>query len=244
MPETPSLDLARIPAHIAVIMDGNGRWAKQRGLPRTFGHRAGTDAVRRIVRACGELKVKILTVYVFSYENWKRPSLEVSALMHLLIEMVKKEVADLNKNNVRLSTIGDLSLLPDKTREVLEQGIADTAKNTGLTLNLALSYSGRTEILQAVRSAAQDIASGKLKPLELTEDKLSDYLYTRGMPDPDLMIRTGGDLRISNFLLWQLAYTELFITDTLWPDFDRAHLESAILAYQSRERRFGMVKEK
>jgi undecaprenyl diphosphate synthase len=244
MPETQTLDLSRIPEHIAIIMDGNGRWARKRGLPRSFGHRAGTDAVRRIVRACGELKVKILTVYVFSYENWKRPSLEVSALMHLLIEMVKKEVKDLNKNNVRLSAIGDLSMLPDKTREALQDGIAATAKNTGLTLNLALSYSGRSEIVQAVKRAAQDISEGRLAPEDVTEEKLSDYMYTKGMPDPDLMIRTGGDLRISNFLLWQLAYTELFITDTLWPDFDRPHLEEAIISYQNRERRFGQVKEK
>ncbi len=243
MPEPQIIDPAHVPAHIAIIMDGNGRWAQKRGLPRTFGHRAGTDAVRRIVRACGDLKVKILTVYVFSYENWKRPSLEVSALMHLLIEMVKKEINDLNKNNVRLNSIGDLTMLPGKTREVLQKGIADTSCNTGLMLNLALSYSGRNEIVQAVRLAAQDIASGKLAPKDLTEEKLSDYLYTKGMPDPDLMIRTGGDLRISNFLLWQLAYTELFITDTLWPDFDRTHLEEAIISYQSRERRFGLVKE-
>jgi undecaprenyl diphosphate synthase len=158
--------------------------------------------------------------------------------------MVKKEVKDLNKNNVRLSAIGDLSMLPDKTREALQDGIAATAKNTGLTLNLALSYSGRSEIVQAVKRAAQDISEGRLAPEDVTEEKLSDYMYTKGMPDPDLMIRTGGDLRISNFLLWQLAYTELFITDTLWPDFDRPHLEEAIISYQNRERRFGQVKEK
>jgi len=243
MAETNSIDKARMPAHIAIIMDGNGRWAKQRGLPRTLGHRAGTDATRRIVRACGELGVKVLTIYVFSYENWKRPSLEVSALMGLLIEMVRREIADLNKNNVKLSAIGDLSMLPKKTREVLLEGIENTSGNTGLLLNLALSYSGRTEILNAVRNVAKDIADLRLKPEELTEERFSDYLYTKGMPDPDLMIRTGGDMRISNYLLWQIAYTELFVTDVLWPDFDQHHLEEAILHYQGRERRFGTVKE-
>jgi len=237
------LDPSRIPAHIAIIMDGNGRWARQHGRPRVFGHREGTNATRRIVRACGELGVKVLTIYVFSTENWRRPSLEVSALMRLLIEMVRKEIRDLNKNNVRLNAIGDLSLLPGKTRQVLLEGIEATSKNTGLLLNLAISYSGRLEIVRAVRLAADDIASGKLLPELLTEEKLSSYLYTAGMPDPDLMIRTGGDLRISNFLLWQLAYTELYVTDVLWPDFDRRHLEDAIRSYQNRDRRFGLVKE-
>jgi len=237
------IDPGNIPRHIAIIMDGNGRWAKKRGRPRSFGHRAGTDAVRRIVNACGEIGVKILTIYVFSYENWRRPSLEVSALMRLLIEMVKKEIRDLNKNNVKLNAIGDLSLLPEKTRETLLWGIEETKGNTGLVLNLAISYSGRLEIVRAVRMAAADIASGKMQPGDLTEERLSGYLYTAGMPDPDLMIRTGGDLRISNFLLWQLAYTELVITDVLWPDFRKPDLEDAILSYQRRERRFGGVKE-
>ncbi|MFH0919338.1 MAG: isoprenyl transferase [Fibrobacterota bacterium] len=243
MPKRTTLDPALIPAHIAIIMDGNGRWAKKHGRLRVFGHRAGTDATRRIVRACGELGVKVLTLYVFSYENWRRPSLEVSALMRLLIEMVRKEIRDLNKNNVRLNAIGDLSLLPGKTRQVLLDGIEATSKNTGLLLNLAISYSGRLEIVRAVRLAAKDIASGKLAPELLNEEKLSGYMYTAGLPDPDLMVRTGGDLRISNFLLWQLAYTELYVTDVLWPDFDRRHLEEAILSYQNRERRFGLVKE-
>jgi undecaprenyl diphosphate synthase len=237
------IDPGNIPRHIAIIMDGNGRWAKKRGRPRSFGHRAGTDAVRRIVNACGEIGVKILTIYVFSYENWRRPSLEVSALMRLLIEMVKKEIRDLNKNNVKLRAIGDLSLLPDRTRETLQWGIEETRNNTGLILNLAISYSGRLEIVRAVRAAASDIAKGLLAPEALTEEKLSGYMYTAGMPDPDLMIRTGGDLRISNFLLWQLAYTEMVITDVLWPDFKKTDLEDAILSYQRRERRFGGVKE-
>src|SRR3989339_418502 len=232
-----------IPGHIAIILDGNGRWAKKRGRPRSFGHRAGTDATRRIVQYCGELGVRILTIYVFSSENWRRPPLEVTMLMRLLIEMVRKEIRDLNKNNVRLNAIGDLSLLPGKTRQVLLEGIEATSKNTGLLLNLAISYSGRLEIVRAVRLAADDIASGKLLPELLTEEKLSSYLYTAGMPDPDLMIRTGGDLRISNFLLWQLAYTEFYFTPVLWPDFDRSHLDEAIDSFQRRERRFGKIME-
>lgn len=222
-------------------MDGNGRWAKQRGFIRTLGHRAGTDSTRRVVRACGKLGVKFLTIYVFSWENWKRPSLEVNALMHLLIEMVHKELDDLNKNNVRLNAIGNLEALPAKTREALEFGMKATAANTGLMLNLAISYSGRTEIINAVRNAARDIASGKIGEETITEESFSSYLYTKGMPDPDLLIRTGGDMRISNFLLWQLAYTELYVTDTLWPDFDLPHLEEAIKAFQKRDRRFGKV---
>lgn len=243
MTETIQLDKTRIPEHIAIIMDGNGRWAKLRGFLRTLGHRAGTDSTRRTVKACGELGVKVLTIYVFSWENWKRPSLEVSALMHLLIEMVYKEIDDLNKNNVRLKAIGDLSLLPPKTMEALEFGMRSTANNTGLILNLAISYSGRTEIINAVKLAAKDLNNGVLKESDLTEEKFSAYLYTKGLPDPDLLIRTGGDMRISNFLLWQLAYTELYVTDTLWPDFEKKHLEEAIAAYQGRERRFGKVQE-
>jgi undecaprenyl diphosphate synthase len=242
-PKSASIDPNNIPRHIAIIMDGNGRWAKKRGKHRAFGHRAGTDATRRIVRACGELGVQYLTIYVFSYENWRRPSLEVSALMKLLIEMVRRETADLNRNNVRLNAIGDISMLPDKTREALQEGIRNTSKNTGLVLNLAISYSGRNEIVRAVRLAADDIVKEKVRISDLSEEKLSEYMYTHGMPDPELMIRTGGDMRISNFLLWQLAYTELFVTDVLWPDFDRQHLEAAILAFQRRERRFGGVKE-
>ena len=237
------MDKPNIPQHIAIIMDGNGRWAKKRGRLRSFGHRAGTDATRRVVRACGELGIKVLTIYVFSWENWRRPSLEVTALMRLLIEMVKKEIRDLNKNNVRLNAIGDLSLLPDKTRETLLWGIEETKNNTGLLLNLAISYSGRKEIVNAVRLAAKDLAVGKLTEKELTEERFADYLYTRQLPDPDLMIRTGGDMRVSNFLLWQIAYTELYVTDVLWPDFKKKDLEAAILSFQNRERRFGKVKE-
>lgn len=237
------IDPGNIPRHIAIIMDGNGRWAKKRGKPRSLGHRAGTQAVKRIVQACGELGIKVLTIYVFSYENWRRPSLEVTALMRLLIEKVKTEIKELNENNVRLNALGDLTLLPKKTKEVLLWGIENTSKNTGLLLNLAISYSGRTEIVRAAKMAAEAIESKELKPEDLTEEKLADYMYTRGMPDPDLLIRTGGDFRISNFLLWQLAYTEIFITDVLWPDFDHAHLEEAIQSYQNRERRFGKVKE-
>jgi len=237
------LDPNNIPKHIAVIMDGNGRWAKKKGKLRTFGHRKGTDATRKIVRSCGELGVKILTIFVFSSENWLRPIREVSFLMKLLIEMVKIEVRNLNKNNVRLNAIGDVSLLPEKTRQVLFDGIRETAENTGLLLNLAVSYSGRSEILQAVGKISEEISAGTLEVKDLTDEKFSEYLYTKGMPDPDLMIRTGGDFRISNFLLWQMAYTELFVTDTLWPDFTPKHLEEAIISFQNRERRFGRVVE-
>ncbi|OGJ84639.1 MAG: di-trans,poly-cis-decaprenylcistransferase [Candidatus Raymondbacteria bacterium RifOxyA12_full_50_37] len=232
-----------IPGHIAIILDGNGRWAKKRGRPRSFGHRAGTDATRRIVQYCGELGVRILTIYVFSSENWRRPPLEVTMLMRLLIEMVRREIRELNKNNVRLNAIGDLSLLPGKTREVLEEGIRNTSANTGLVLNLAISYGGRAEIVSAVQSIVRDCLKAKVKPANINEELVGQYLYTAGMPDPDLLIRTGGDLRISNFLLWQCAYTEFYFTPVLWPDFDRSHLDEAIDSFQRRERRFGKIME-
>src|SRR3989339_341705 len=232
-----------IPGHIAIILDGNGRWAKKRGRPRSFGHRAGTDATRRIVQYCGELGVRILTIYVFSSENWRRPPLEVTMLMRLLIEMVRREIRELNKNNVRLNAIGDLSLLPGKTREVLEEGIRNTSANTGLVLNLAISYGGRAEIVSAVQSIVRDCLKAKVKPANINEELVGQYLYTAGMPDPDLLIRTGGDLRISNFLLWQCAYTEFYFTPVLWPDFDRSHLDEAIDSFQRRERRFGQIME-
>jgi undecaprenyl diphosphate synthase len=224
-------------------MDGNGRWAKQRGLPRTAGHRAGTDATRAIVRACGELGVSYLTTYVFSAENWGRPSLEVSMLMDLLVEMTRREIESLNENNVRLQAIGDLSRLPPKTRKELIQGIEATKNNTGLNLILAVSYGGRSEILNAVKAFAADaMANSKLMD-KLDESLFGKYLYTRDIPDPELIIRTGGDMRISNFLIWQAAYAELYVTDVLWPDFNKDSLVAAIENYNKRDRRFGKVKE-
>jgi len=232
-----------IPKHIGIIMDGNGRWARGRGLPRTAGHRAGTDATRAIVRACGELGVSYLTVYVFSAENWGRPTTEVSMLMDLLVEMTRREIRALNENNVRLTAIGDLSRLPPKTRAELYKGIEDTAGNTGLTLILAISYGGRAEIVNAARAFAKEAAAKPEMIDALDERSFSGYMYTKDIPDPELIIRTGGDCRISNFLLWQAAYAELYITDTLWPDFDKNALVAAIEDFNRRDRRFGKIKE-
>jgi undecaprenyl diphosphate synthase len=232
-----------IPRHIGVIMDGNGRWAKKRGLPRFMGHRAGTDATREIVRASAELGIQYLTIYVFSAENWGRPPKEVQLLMELLVEMVRKEVNELHKNNVRLLTIGDISKLPQNTREELERGIAHTANNTGLNLVLAISYGGRAEIVHAASRFARDVLRDPALLDTLDEKTFSRYLFTRDIPDPELIIRTGGDKRISNFLIWQAAYAELHITDVLWPDFNRECLIAAIEDFNQRDRRFGKVKD-
>jgi undecaprenyl diphosphate synthase len=232
-----------IPRHIGVIMDGNGRWAKKRGLPRFMGHRAGTDATREIVRASAELGIQYLTIYVFSAENWGRPPKEVQLLMELLVEMVRKEVNELHKNNVRLLTIGDISKLPQNTREELERGIAHTANNTGLNLVLAISYGGRAEIVHAASQFARDVLRDPALLDTLDEKTFSRYLFTRDIPDPELIIRTGGDKRISNFLIWQAAYAELHITDVLWPDFNRECLIAAIEDFNQRDRRFGKVKD-
>jgi undecaprenyl diphosphate synthase len=233
----------KVPSHIGIIMDGNGRWAKSRGQMRAFGHRAGTDATRNIVSACGELGVSYLTIYVFSAENWGRPQKEVSMLMDLLVEMVSREVRDLNKNNVRLHTIGDLSRLPPKTRAELIKGIEATKNNTGLNLILAISYGGRAEIIHAAKQFASDAINKPEITETLTEDTFKSYLYTAQFPDPELIIRTGGDKRISNFLLWQAAYAELYFTDVLWPDFNKDRLVEAIDDFAKRDRRFGKVKE-
>jgi undecaprenyl diphosphate synthase len=232
-----------IPRHIGIIMDGNGRWARQRGLPRTAGHRAGTSATREIVRVCGELGISYLTTYVFSAENWGRPKVEVSMLMDLLVEMTRREVENLNANNVRLRAIGDMNRLPPKTRRELLNGIDMTSSNTGLTLILAISYGGRSEIVTAVRSFATDAVKNPSLIDTLDEKVFESYLFTKDIPDPELIIRTGGEHRISNFLLWQAAYSELFITDVLWPDFNRQSLIDAIEDYNRRDRRFGKVKE-
>jgi undecaprenyl diphosphate synthase len=231
-----------LPAHVAIIMDGNGRWARQRGLPRTAGHKYGVKAVKKVVRAAGDIDLKYLTLFTFSTENWKRPKSEVSAIMNLLYETTRRELNELLENNVRLITTGDIESLSPKRRDMLKDGIARTSGNTGLTLNLALNYSGRLEIIQAVKHIAADIAAGKIKSDELDERQFSKYLLTDGLPDPDLLIRTSGEMRISNFLLWQMSYTELYVTDILWPDFDEAAFYKALSDFQKRERRFGRIK--
>jgi undecaprenyl diphosphate synthase len=230
-----------LPRHVAIIMDGNGRWAKRRGLPRIAGHRAGITAVREAVKGCGALGVEYLTLYTFSVENWNRPAAEVRALMVFLRQTLRKEVEELDGNNVKLRAIGRITDLPKAVRDELDRAIGALDKNTGLNLVLALSYSGRAEILDAVRSLAGDLKRGALAPHEIDEDLLRSHFYAGDIPDPDLLVRTSGEMRISNFLLWQIAYSELWITDALWPDFRRRHLYQAITDYQQRERRFGRV---
>jgi undecaprenyl diphosphate synthase len=230
-----------LPSHVAIIMDGNGRWARRRGLPRTAGHRAGVKTVKRIVTAAGEAGIKFLTLYTFSEENWSRPKSEISAIMRLLYETTKKELNELLAKNVKLIATGRIEALSPRRRQALEEAILKTRDNTGIVLNLALSYGGRTEILDACRTLAQLAKDGKVDPAQLTEDDLRDHLYTNGMPDPDLLIRTSGEMRLSNFLLWQTAYTELYVTEVLWPDFSDEDFFRAVWDYQSRERRFGKV---
>ena len=233
----------RIPRHIAIIMDGNGRWAKKQGLARMFGHRQGVETVHRITEAAAELGVQYLTLYAFSTENWNRPKEEVDALMVLLVETIAKETPTLMKNNIRLQTIGDLSRLPQTTYDKFMECIQQTSQNTGLTLIIALSYSARWEIIQAAQHMAQAVQEGTLLPEDINEETISNYLTTAQVPDPDLLIRTSGELRISNFLLWQLAYSELYFTDCLWPDFTNEEFYHAIVDYQHRERRFGKTSE-
>ena len=233
----------RIPRHIAIIMDGNGRWAKKQGLARMFGHRQGVETVHRITEAAVELGVQYLTLYAFSTENWNRPKEEVDALMVLLVETIAKETPTLMKNNIRLQTIGDLSRLPQTTYDKFMECIQQTSQNTGLTLIIALSYSARWEIIQAAQHMAQAVQEGTLLPEDINEETISNYLTTAQVPDPDLLIRTSGELRISNFLLWQLAYSELYFTNCLWPDFTNEEFYHAIVDYQHRERRFGKTSE-
>ena len=231
-----------LPCHIAIIMDGNGRWARSRKLPRIAGHKEGINSVREVTRACGEMGIGYLTLYTFSQENWRRPRMEVSALMNLLVETIRREIDELMENNVRLHIIGRMEELPEKPRVEMEQGIRRTAENNGLNLVLALNYGGRIEILDAITRLCQEQENG-LDFSELTEQVFEKYLYTKGMPDPDMVIRTSGESRVSNFLLWQMAYSEIIITSTLWPAFRRKELYEAILDFQSRERRFGKVSE-
>ena len=228
-----------IPRHVAIIMDGNGRWAKARGVPRLMGHRAGRESVREAVRGCAQLGVEVLTLYTFSIENWQRPAREVSALMTILRQTLRAERKELDTNNVRLQVIGRTADLPGAVREEIAATQKYLSRNTGLQLNLALSYSGRAELVDAVRSMLRDAKQMELDPAHVDEELVASYLYTTGLPDPDLLIRTSGEMRISNFMLWQLAYTELWITDTLWPDFRRKHLFEAVSEFQGRERRFG-----
>lgn len=230
-----------LPRHIAVIMDGNGRWAKKRGLPRIEGHRAGRKAVREAVEGCVELGVQVLTLYTFSVENWSRPEREVSALMLFLRQTLKQEREELRKNDVRLGVIGRVSDLPKAVRKVLDETIDDLKESKGLLLNLALSYGGRAEIVDAVRKIAADARLAQTKPEEIDEKFIERRLYTAGIPDPDLLIRTSGEMRVSNFLLWQLAYSEIWVTETLWPDFRKKHLFEAVRNYQKRQRRFGRI---
>jgi undecaprenyl diphosphate synthase len=237
------IDKEKLPRHISIIMDGNGRWAKKKLLNRISGHMKGVDAVREVVTACRELGIKVLTLYAFSIENWMRPKDEVAALMRLLKEYLIKEGEEMVQNNIRLRAIGRVEDLPRDVQNTLQETIKKTEQCEGMILNLALSYGGRSEILHAVQGILSDFQKGKIKPEEITLQRFSQYLWTWGIPDPDLLIRTSGELRISNFLLWQIAYTELYVPETLWPDFDRQELYKAIADYQSRERRFGLTSE-
>jgi undecaprenyl diphosphate synthase len=241
MAEQHHQDLQNIPRHVAIIMDGNGRWAKRRNLQRMFGHRSGVETVRNVVEAAVEQGVKYLTLYTFSTENWSRPKVEVSALMALLVDAIEKEGSALNRNNIRFATIGNTARLPQKVQDKLSEVARLTEKNTGLTLAIALSYSGRWDIVAAARQMCRDVEQGKLNAADVNEALLASYLSTAGTPDPDLFIRTGGDLRVSNFLLWQIAYSELYFTPVLWPDFGKQHFAEAIKEFQKRERRFGRV---
>ena len=237
------IDMSRIPQHVAVIMDGNGRWAKLHGKERLFGHYNGVESVRAVITASVQLGVKYLTLYTFSTENWNRPKAEVDGLMELLVENIVKETPTFHEKNIRFTTIGNNSLLPEKALRKLEECIAETASNSGMTLVLALSYSSRWEITDAVRRIADKVKNGELNVEDIDDDVVSNNLTTVGIPDPELLIRTSGELRLSNYLLWQMAYTELYFTDTLWPDFREESFYEAIVDYQKRERRFGKTSE-
>ena len=243
MSDKEQIDTARLPRHVAIIMDGNGRWAKKQGLARMFGHKKGVETVHNITVAATKLGIEYLTLYTFSTENWNRPKEEVDALMALLVDTIAKETPTLMNNNVRLQTIGDINRLPEGTKQKFLGCIEETSKNTGLTMVIALSYSARWEIIEAVREAVRLTQAGQLRPEDVTEQMVSSLMTTREMPDPDLLIRTSGEYRISNFLLWQLAYSELYFTDCLWPEFTDEEFYKAIVDYQKRERRFGKTSE-
>jgi undecaprenyl diphosphate synthase len=237
------IDVTRLPRHIAIIMDGNGRWAKEKGQDRLYGHFHGVESVRNIVEGAAELGIEYLTLYAFSTENWDRPENEVSGLMELLVDTIRKEVPTLNKNNIKLHVIGDMQMLPEYARMELQEALDETNGNTGLNLVMALSYSSRWELVNAVKNIAQDVKDGKLQPAAITQETLEKYLTTSDLPDPELMIRTSGEYRISNFLLYQLAYAELYFTNTRWPDFRKENLLEALVDFQNRERRFGKTSE-
>ena len=241
--EDSIIDKNNIPKHIAIIMDGNGRWAKVHSLPRIAGHKEGIISVRAITKICGDIGVKHLSLYTFSFENWRRPKNEVKALMRLLLLTIRREIKDLNKNNVRLTTIGNIGDLPDDARKGMEEGLKITEKNSGLNLILALSYGGRQEILKMVQSIARKALNGEIEPEKISEDNIVNELDTAKIPDPELLIRTGGELRISNFLLWQIAYSEIYVTDIYWPEFREKELLDAVAEFQARERRFGHISE-
>ncbi|MBW2637549.1 MAG: isoprenyl transferase [Deltaproteobacteria bacterium] len=237
------IDRNKLPNHIAIIMDGNGRWATKNSMMRVLGHRKGAEAVRDVVKACRKLGIKYLTLYAFSVENWMRPKEEVTALTLLLKKYLEDELSEMMDNNIRLTAIGDIDALEGGVKTTLCEAMEKTSGNEGMCLNLALSYGGRDEIVDGVKKIVRDIATGTIKENDITKDMFSKYLYFPEMPDPDLLIRTSGEYRVSNFLIWQLAYTELYFTDVLWPDFSKEHLMEAIADYQSRERRFGMTSE-
>lgn len=234
-----AIDPAALPLHVAVIMDGNGRWARRRGLPRVAGHRAGIQAVREVLEGAGELGIRVLTIYAFSQENWKRPETEVRALMELLLDYLARELDAIHRNNVRFRTIGDITVLAPEIQAELDRARRLTAGNTGVVFNVALNYSGRAELLRAVNQLLEESRTNPALAGRVDEATLASKLYTHDVPDPDLLIRTSGELRVSNFLLWQIAYSEIWVTDTLWPDFRKHHLYEAILSFQRRERRYG-----
>lgn len=236
------IDLNKVPKSIAIIMDGNGRWAKKRFLPRTAGHKAGVETIRTVLKECERLNIKYLTLYAFSTENWKRPKLEVDTLMNLLTTYLRNELASLHENNVKLTAVGDLEQLPSACTKELERAMDITKDNTGVNLNLALNYGGRNDIKNAVLDIVKDVQTGKIKIEDINEETISSHLSTKYVPDPDLVIRTSGEQRLSNFLLWEVAYAEFYFTDIHWPDFDEKELQKAIYAYQKRDRRFGSIK--
>ncbi|PIP35787.1 MAG: isoprenyl transferase [Desulfobacterales bacterium CG07_land_8_20_14_0_80_52_14] len=239
VPDAPRLDGLLLPRHVAMIMDGNGRWARKRMLNRIRGHEKGADAVRTVVRTSRELGIPYLTLYAFSTENWERPETEIAALMMLLKRFLKSEQQEMLENGIRLNAVGQIDHLPADVRSTLEKVMMITQHNMGMLLNLALSYGGRAEIIRAVRDIVSKVQKNELDPEQITDDLIGDHLYTRGMPDPDLLIRTGGEMRVSNFLLWQIAYTEIFVTSTLWPDFSKEEYIGILRDFQKRERRFG-----
>ncbi len=233
------IDIHKIPRHVAIIMDGNGRWARRRRLPRIAGHRAGAQAVHNTVEICSQLGLRVLTLYAFSAENWKRPQREINVLMDLLREYLRRELGEIHKNNIRLQILGRYEQLPQKVQQDLEDGLRLTEKNTGMVLNVALNYGARAELVDAFNAILKGMLDSGVREPEVTEEMIAEHLSTRGLPDPDLLIRTSGEMRVSNFLLWQIAYAEIWVTDTCWPDFTRRHLLQAVIDFQKRERRYG-----